>query len=738
MASPQDLLNANANLATLDAVVTSTAETTTDRLGQTKLTLSGFEDRATAAIQSTGWFIVGEFSTGFTYTARNQVGRDADGELWSYNGPFTDGSFVVSAGTVPSEPNYTNRGDAALRTALAATGGAVLVNFGAVGGTDNATGIDLANEVNALIDGAEVLPSIKQLRPTAGVVQNVSAFVEGSGFGGGPFIFYPDMSETLANGGTIIAEGARLAWNGTQADLPTLLNYVGSGNGCHVRVMTAGLAKPEPTPEMFGYSPNSGLSASMQIKACIERIGGSIKLSNAVYNIDEPIVIKRGTRIFAEGTVDTVAGKGAQIYLMDGSNCSMLQTELAAGIGTATHYYALQNIMFNGNQDGQTEEHDIVEFWGAWVGSYIKSCFIFNGYGQGLTLSGGSDPFIDDLWIQGCTTENGYGMAVNQGLSGTTRAGLIYCGSIYIENISNKKDGNPRSVKEDRSKGIYINRAVKFICNSMHLEGVRYGCDLESNHMISVESTTSSWIGLDSDTDTGVFRYIDNGTRAVRLGLIYSSQISTNLKFVSLKSGVTSNNLLPEYPVVNGNTFGSGYSASSISTEFQRISSGVFANKGGVSPVGAASSIYLGLYNSALTDRYYCKRSSNMMMIGSTVNQSGDVEFITIISVGNEGDRVLINKPLVLPERSLPTQIRSGSIWNADSDFGGGIGPVYQSETGTTGGSDFICTAKRASAAPTNNADYIGQIYVNIAASPRVGYLAVNVGTGASDWKQIT
>lgn len=199
MASPQDLLNANANLATLDAVVTSTAETTTDRLGQTKLTLSGFEDRATAAIQSTGWFIVGEFSAGFTYTARNQVGRDADGELWSYNGPFTDGSFVVSAGTVPSEPNYTNRGDAALRTDIAP------------------------------------VPSIKQLRPTAGVVQTAEAYVEDTGFGGGPFIFYPDMPESEHNGGTVIAEGARLAWNGTQADIATILNYSGSGSGCYVR-----------------------------------------------------------------------------------------------------------------------------------------------------------------------------------------------------------------------------------------------------------------------------------------------------------------------------------------------------------------------------------------------------------------------------------------------------------------------------------------------------------------------
>ncbi len=65
---------------------------------------------------NSGWFVVGEFATGFTFTARNQVGRDSSGEFWSYNGALP---FTVAAGTVPSAPNYTMRGDAALRSALA-------------------------------------------------------------------------------------------------------------------------------------------------------------------------------------------------------------------------------------------------------------------------------------------------------------------------------------------------------------------------------------------------------------------------------------------------------------------------------------------------------------------------------------------------------------------------------------------------------------------------------------------
>lgn len=80
--------------------------------------------RVDSAIQDTGWFIVGTFAAGFTFTSYNQVGRDASGELWSYNG---DLPFVVNPLTVPSSPLYTQRGDAALRAELAATNSSVII-----------------------------------------------------------------------------------------------------------------------------------------------------------------------------------------------------------------------------------------------------------------------------------------------------------------------------------------------------------------------------------------------------------------------------------------------------------------------------------------------------------------------------------------------------------------------------------------------------------------------------------
>lgn len=57
------------------------------------------------AIESIGWYPVGEFATGFTYTKLNDVGRDASGSWWRYNG--SDLPKVINAGTVPSSPDFT-------------------------------------------------------------------------------------------------------------------------------------------------------------------------------------------------------------------------------------------------------------------------------------------------------------------------------------------------------------------------------------------------------------------------------------------------------------------------------------------------------------------------------------------------------------------------------------------------------------------------------------------------------
>ena len=69
------------------------------------------------AIASIGYDQVGTFAAGFEFTSPNQVGQDADGNWWRWNGTLPK---VVTAGTLPSsDANYKLVGDGVLRSDLA-------------------------------------------------------------------------------------------------------------------------------------------------------------------------------------------------------------------------------------------------------------------------------------------------------------------------------------------------------------------------------------------------------------------------------------------------------------------------------------------------------------------------------------------------------------------------------------------------------------------------------------------
>jgi len=234
MATPQDLLNANANLATLDAVVTSTAETVPDRLGQNKLTLSAISTLGREAILAVGWNPVGNFTTGCTLQNPNDTVTDGT-KTWRWDGVLPKVIAAGSTATPTGNGAFKQVSDEALRAEI-----------------------------------SEV-PSIKQLRRISGITQPVRSFVADSGFGGGQFIYYPAMSETLHTGGTVIAAAAVDAWDGTQEGLPTLLNYTGTGNGCYVRVNYEQI-----TAEMFGAIGNNSTDNRVVFAAIMNNIDNAV------------------------------------------------------------------------------------------------------------------------------------------------------------------------------------------------------------------------------------------------------------------------------------------------------------------------------------------------------------------------------------------------------------------------------------------------------------------------------
>ena len=106
------IADVEANATSLDGLVNDNALIPTLRNGPKpsyQYLVDGWNAEIDAAIiemnQSRGFRVVGTFADGFTYELFNDVGIDASGDSWIYVGSGAPDK-VVSAGTVPSSPDY--------------------------------------------------------------------------------------------------------------------------------------------------------------------------------------------------------------------------------------------------------------------------------------------------------------------------------------------------------------------------------------------------------------------------------------------------------------------------------------------------------------------------------------------------------------------------------------------------------------------------------------------------------
>lgn len=93
-------------------------------------------------------------------------------------------------------------------------------------------------------------------------------------------------------------------------------------------------------------------------------------------------------------------------------------------------------------------------------------------------------------------------------------------------------------------------------------------------------------------------------------------------------------------------------------------------------------------------------------------------------------DEIIGEAQYLVPEEKrvllvFPAGTKVTSIDTGDTYIGDGV---------TTGG--VLLNVSTGTAAPTDDAEFIGQIFVNTTA--KTAYIATDTGTGASDWSQIT
>lgn len=285
----------DAAIGTIDGYVLAVDSAATSAKSAIQSARDGVQDDLDSAVQqiinegeqaaaSTGWFVVGEFSDGFEFTARNQVGRDADGELWSYNGDELP--FTVTAGTVPSDPEYTNRGDAALRSELDSQFGAGFARNGVVA-------------VSSIKDLASIPEGF--LREDLQYV--LSSFWEGLNLGGGTFVWNPGRAKAEHNGGTVV-DPDKLPELGVITDADPFGNYfvasTGAETGCFT-MLDSNCAKVS----CWGAVGNGSFNSTTPLNKALSSPSSTLALEKGVFMVDDIVYIGSGKLLIGQGKAET-------------------------------------------------------------------------------------------------------------------------------------------------------------------------------------------------------------------------------------------------------------------------------------------------------------------------------------------------------------------------------------------------------------------------------------------------
>lgn len=359
--------NAEADALSLDGLVNDNALVSTRRNGPKpsyQFLVDGWNAEFAAKIieinKSKGFRVVGTFAAGFTYELLNDVGIDANGNSWIYVGtaPLP---LVVTAGTVPSTPNYQQ---------VTYNDHSGLVNLNTEGGHDEI----YARSVNSLKSLVAYTPTLID-----GQKFNVTGFYLNTSVGGGLFAWDSSCDKSTHNGGTVISPEALIAWDGTSLNISTLLNWTGAGNGCFLRIYDVALV------EHFG--------ASQSVSDCAPSINKALEFSGAV----RKPVFAYGERYNHSGinvpSFSSLIGSGkylTEFYLNGGSDRASFQLLTPTEIRMT-----LRGFSVNGNSAGNAVGSHGINFisevdtsGNLAVRATIDDIFSIDNNGMGVQLEG--------------------------------------------------------------------------------------------------------------------------------------------------------------------------------------------------------------------------------------------------------------------------------------------------------------------------------------------------------------
>ncbi|AHK11218.1 hypothetical protein S14_109 [Shewanella sp. phage 1/4] len=185
----------------------------------------------------------------------------------------------------------------------------------------NYTTETIRTNINGLIDqNVSGIKSLESLGLYDGMKVSTNGFYVDTLVGGGNFVYDASKDKSLHNGGTVIAPEAIAAWDGSQVNLASLLNWAGTGTGCFVRLGKYDISSPLHN---FGggseYSDNSKSISKMQAIGLTTDITGhgSIRLTSTS-------ICNSGLRIFSSDKESKIVGFNGLGFGVGGGDISLV------------------------------------------------------------------------------------------------------------------------------------------------------------------------------------------------------------------------------------------------------------------------------------------------------------------------------------------------------------------------------------------------------------------------------
>lgn len=414
----------------------------------------------------------------------------------------------------------------------------------------SASGQGLVASVNQLIDTS--VASLKSLTtsPQTDTVYNVIGFYAGSTVGGGKLVWQPSASKSLHNGVTYYAPEAIAAWNGTQADIATLLSWSGSGSGVFSRALDdyisadmAGALGDGVANDTQSVVSARNVAYANQSEFLLRK--GSYLYSGVVTQIPSDHRLLKGT---FSGGVDTMdSARGTKLMVLgetpnispqnrDNNRTCIDTTMLSTG---SSHGTAVRATLLNNSDDGEGNTAFYGEaisypsaFWSAAVHGETR-----HAGGTSIGLSSESNCYSASGVLYGAvihqTTEiaKTHPVTGNPGVAPSSATGVYILGhqnlgserswiiGIDISQYAMKPNGNTIRIQSSCESGVRFTTAVNngiadvfsesSSANGIVLNGNHAGSALriQANNKISMEATGGIYSQYNTSQDRWVFNY---------------------------------------------------------------------------------------------------------------------------------------------------------------------------------------------------------------------------------------